>query len=150
MLYSIYNFVRFFKGLGKMLNMQEAGAIFACMRCELEGYKDLAIDRMRYGLYLPFLPSGHPQRPRGCQHRPNQRTHNSIMRNAEQAEQAGNPVKEYNMRSLCVLSPSTVTLSILLINKVQSWRLHWCLWRYISMLYGMLCGMLLSVLGCIR
>ena len=26
-----------------MLNMQEAGAIFACMRCELEGYKDLAI-----------------------------------------------------------------------------------------------------------
>lgn len=75
-----------------MLNMQEAGAIFGCMRCELEGYKDLAIDRMRYGLYFHFLPSGHPQRPQGCQ-RPNQRTHNSIMRNAEQAKEAGHPVK---------------------------------------------------------
>ena len=38
-----------------MLNMQEAGATFACMRCELEGYKDLAIDRMRYGLYGSVL-----------------------------------------------------------------------------------------------
>ena len=75
-----------------MLNMQEAGATFACMRCELEGYKDLAIDRMRYGLYGSFLPSGHAQRPAGCK-RPNQRTHNSILRYAAHAEEAGHPVK---------------------------------------------------------